>query len=127
MTSAVLPSCSYNRWARTNILRIPLIIVKFTYHRCTKFKIYNLTFIDYIFILMFNEGISTFPGTSLQNFCSWYTNLFSVTGWGRTGLMCFKNINVNACAGNGSFNPTRYCFLWCSFMWFSISYYLVTT
>ena len=43
-------------------------------------------------IIMFSESISTFPETSLQHFCIWTTNLFCLTGWSGTGLMCFKSI-----------------------------------
>ena len=65
-----------NGCTKPNILYIPLIILKFTYNRCNKVKIYEVSFIDYMLIIMFSESISTFPGTSLQNFRTWNTNLF---------------------------------------------------
>ena len=74
-----------NGWTKPNILYIPLIILKFTYNGCNKVKIYKVSFIDYMFIIMFSESISTFLGTSLQNFRIWNTNLFCLTGCGGTG------------------------------------------
>ena len=70
-----------NECTKSNILYIPLIILKFTYNRCNKVKIYEVSFIDYMLIIMFCESISTSPGTSLQNSCIWNTNLFCYTGW----------------------------------------------
>ena len=66
--------------AHPNILYISLIILKFTSNRCNKIKVYMVSFIDYI--IMFSESIGTFPGTSLQSFCKWDTNMFCLTGWG---------------------------------------------
>ena len=110
-----------NGCTKPNILYIPLIILKFAYNRCNKVKIYEVSFIDYMLIIMFSESISTFPGTSLQNFCIWNTNLFCLTGWGGTGWMCFKYVYINTSAGNGVFDPPRYCVIWCGLVWFSIS------
>ena len=110
-----------NGWTKPNILYIPLIILKFTYNRCDKVKIYKVSFIDYIFIIESRESIFTFPGTSLQKIRIWNTNLFWLTGWGRTAWMCFKYIYINISADNGVFNPLRYWVICCSFAWFSMS------
>ena len=107
-----------NGWTKPNILYIPSIILKFTYNRCNKVKIYEVSFVDYMLIIVFGESISTFPGTSVQNFRIWNTNLFCLTRWGRMGWMCVKYIYISASAGNGVFNPPRYCVIWCSFVWF---------
>ena len=83
-----------NGWDKPNILCIPLIILKFTYNRCAKVKIYKVSFTDYILIIEFSESICTFPGTSLQKIGIWTTNLLWLTGWGRAGCMCFKYIYI---------------------------------
>ena len=121
MASVVSPSSSCNGLARPNILYIPLIILKFSCNRCNKVKIYKVAFIDYMFIIMFRGGIHTFTGTYLQNLCAWNTNLLCLTGWSGTGPRCFKNINTNSIAGRGAFNSSRYCVIWCIFLWFFIS------
>ena len=59
LTSAVLPASSYNGWVRPNILYILLIILKFTYNRCNKVKIYKGVFIDYIFIINLVKVLAT--------------------------------------------------------------------
>ena len=69
-----------NLWAEPNILYIPLVILKSTYNRCNIIKICKVSFIDYVLSIMFSESISTFPGTSLQNFRIWNINLFYLTG-----------------------------------------------
>ena len=79
MTSIGITIQFLNGWTKPNILYIPLIILKFTYNRCNKVKIYKVSFIDYMLIIMFSESISTFPGTSLRNFRIWNTNLFCLT------------------------------------------------
>ena len=40
-----------NGWTKPNILYIPLIILKFTCNRCSKVKIYEVSFIDYMKVL----------------------------------------------------------------------------
>ena len=106
-----------NGRTKPNILHIPLIILKFTYDRCNKVKIYEVSFIDYMLVIMFSESISNLS----RNLCIWNTNLFCLTGWNRTGWICFKYVYINTSAGNGIFDPTRYCVIWCGLVWFSIS------
>ena len=52
-----------NGCAKPNILYIPLIMLRLTYNRCNKVKIYQVFFIDYMLIIMFSETIGTFAGT----------------------------------------------------------------
>ena len=57
-----------NGWIKPNILYIPLVILKFTCSRGNKVKIYKVSFIDYMLIIVFTESTSTSPRTCLQHF-----------------------------------------------------------